>query len=597
MNAIMKVLLLCSMLLPISAVVSVVAQELDITDLPHFMTPAEREMMRFYKPPVSADGITSLPTSPMRTAAEWEKCKGVLITWRSFPTILRQIAVAAQKEGKVYIVANANDTANIKNTIVQGGGTLQNLVFIVAPSNSIWCRDYGPWSVYSNGADTLHFIDWIYNRPRPNDDLVPVAMATALQVPLFQMTTPPNDLVHTGGNFMTDGFGTGFSSHLVLDENPTKTEAQIDSLMHRFMGIRRYIKMQNLPYDGIHHIDMHMKLLDEETLLVGQYPPGVSDGPQIEANLQYVLSNFQTCYNRPYRVVRIPMPPDQFGRYPSQGGYYRTYTNSLIINKTVIVPTYEERFDTTALRIYRNAMPGYNIVGINCNQIIPQSGAIHCITKEIADDEPIVIAHKRWLDSPDTAWRQVVAKITSPSGISRAELFWTTDTTQGFQAVPMKAIGADSFRAEIASPTVRNTSQTIFYYIAATSNSNKRITKPLTAEQGGAWQFTIQPSLTASQPTAKPIDFSLAQNYPNPFNPTTTITYTLPSQSQVRLELFDVLGRKIATLLDEKQMSGTHVYCLNAAQHALSSGVYFYRLEASTSGERFMQTKKMMLLK
>lgn len=593
----MKVLLLCSMLLPISAVVSVVAQELDITDLPHFMTPAEREMMRFYKPPVSADGITSLPTSPMRTAAEWEKCKGVLITWRSFPTILRQIAVAAQKEGKVYIVANANDTANIKNTIVQGGGTLQNLVFIVAPSNSIWCRDYGPWSVYSNGADTLHFIDWIYNRPRPNDDLVPVAMATALQVPLFQMTTPPNDLVHTGGNFMTDGFGTGFSSHLVLDENPTKTEAQIDSLMHRFMGIRRYIKMQNLPYDGIHHIDMHMKLLDEETLLVGQYPPGVSDGPQIEANLQYVLSNFQTCYNRPYRVVRIPMPPDQFGRYPSQGGYYRTYTNSLIINKTVIVPTYEERFDTTALRIYRNAMPGYNIVGINCNQIIPQSGAIHCITKEIADDEPIVIAHKRWLDSPDTAWRQVVAKITSPSGISRAELFWTTDTTQGFQAVPMKAIGADSFRAEIASPTVRNTSQTIFYYIAATSNSNKRITKPLTAEQGGAWQFTIQPSLTASQPTAKPIDFSLAQNYPNPFNPTTTITYTLPSQSQVRLELFDVLGRKIATLLDEKQMSGTHVYCLNAAQHALSSGVYFYRLEASTSGERFMQTKKMMLLK
>ncbi len=593
MNAIMKALLLCSMLLPLRAF----AQERDTTELPHFMTPAEREMMGFYKPPVSADGITSVPTSPMRTAAEWEPCKGVLITWRSFPTILRQIVVAAQKEGKVYIVANASDTTNIKNTIVQGGGTLQNLVFIVALSNSIWCRDYGPWSVYSNGVDTLHFIDWIYNRPRPNDDLVPMAIATALQVPLFQMTTPPNDLVHTGGNFMTDGFGTGFSSRLVLDENPTKTEAQIDSLMRRFMGIERYIKMQNLPYDGIHHIDMHMKLLDEETLLVGEYPQGISDGPQIEANLQYVLSNFQTCYNRPYRVIRVPMPPDQFGRYPSQGGYYRTYTNSLIINKTVIVPTYEERFDTTALRIYRNAMPGYTIVGINCNQIIPQSGAIHCITKEIADDEPIVIAHKRLHDSPDTASRQVVAKITSRTGIARAELFWTTDTTQGFQMVLMQAIGADSFRAEITSPTVRNTSQTIFYYIAATSNSNKRLTKPFTAEQGGAWKFAIQPPLNVAQPTAQPIAFSLAQNYPNPFNPTTIITYTLPRASQVRLELFDVLGRKITTLFDEKQMPGAHAYSFNAAQHTLSSGVYFYRLEASTSGERFVQTKKMMLLK
>ena len=47
-------------------------------------------------------------------------------------------------------------------------------------------------------------------------------------------------------------------------------------------------------YDGIHHIDMHMKLLDESTLLVSEYPTGVADGPQIEANLQYVLSNFTT---------------------------------------------------------------------------------------------------------------------------------------------------------------------------------------------------------------------------------------------------------------------------------------------------------------
>ncbi|WP_448522334.1 T9SS type A sorting domain-containing protein, partial [Schleiferia thermophila] len=144
----------------------------------------------------------------------------------------------------------------------------------------------------------------------------------------------------------------------------------------------------------------------------------------------------------------------------------------------------------------------------------------------------------------------------------------------------------------------RNTSQPIFYYIAATTTTNKRITKPLTAEQGGAWTFTIQPSLNLAQSPAKPQRFELSQNYPNPFNPTTTITYTLPSASPVRLELFDVLGRKVATLVNAKQSAGTHTYRLNATQFALSSGVYFYRIQADgANGERFVQTKKMILLK
>ena len=73
---------------------------------------------------------------------------------------------------------------------------------------------------------------------------------------------------------MADGLGTGFSSNLVVNENPTHSIAEIDTIMKQFMGIDRYIKMNELPYDGIHHIDMHMKLLDEETILMGEYPAG-----------------------------------------------------------------------------------------------------------------------------------------------------------------------------------------------------------------------------------------------------------------------------------------------------------------------------------
>lgn len=63
--------------------------------------------------------------------------------------------------------------------------------------------------------------------------------------------------------------------------------------MKKFMGIERYAKMEKLPYDGIHHIDMHMKLLDEETLLVGEYPAGIANGPQIEANINMCYPIFK----------------------------------------------------------------------------------------------------------------------------------------------------------------------------------------------------------------------------------------------------------------------------------------------------------------
>ncbi len=91
-------------------------------------------------------------------------------------------------------------------------------------------------------------------------------------------------------------------------------------------------------------------------------------------------------------------------------------------------------------------------------------------------------------------------------------------------------------------------------------------------------------------PTA-PKTFLLEQNYPNPFNPSTTIRYQLPVASEVKLEVYDVLGKKVATLVSERQAAGYYQYVWNA--DGLTSGVYFYRLQAGT----FTQTKKMILVK
>jgi hypothetical protein len=91
-------------------------------------------------------------------------------------------------------------------------------------------------------------------------------------------------------------------------------------------------------------------------------------------------------------------------------------------------------------------------------------------------------------------------------------------------------------------------------------------------------------------PTA-PKTFLLEQNYPNPFNPSTTIRYQLPVASEVKLEIYDVLGKKIATLVNERQSAGSYQVVWNAS--GLSSGTYFYRLQAGT----FVETKKMIMVK
>jgi hypothetical protein len=88
-----------------------------------------------------------------------------------------------------------------------------------------------------------------------------------------------------------------------------------------------------------------------------------------------------------------------------------------------------------------------------------------------------------------------------------------------------------------------------------------------------------------------PTTFALEQNYPNPFNPSTTIRYALPNSAKVRLMIYDLLGREIATLVNEEQSAGWKEVEWNAS--AFSSGIYFYKIHANN----FNETKKMVLMK
>ena len=96
-----------------------------------------------------------------------------------------------------------------------------------------------------------------------------------------------------------------------------------------------------------------------------------------------------------------------------------------------------------------------------------------------------------------------------------------------------------------------------------------------------------------------PTEFTLHQNYPNPFNPSTMINYQLPISSEVNLVIYNNLGEKVATLVDEKQQVGN--YSVNYDATGLSSGIYLYRLvvgnTSTGSGQGYVETKKMVYLK
>ena len=116
---------------------------------------------------------------------------------------------------------------------------------------------------------------------------------------------------------------------------------------------------------------------------------------------------------------------------------------------------------------------------------------------------------------------------------------------------------------------------------------------------------TIDDSLILnSQPTdvdetgdlGLPKTFQLAQNYPNPFNPATTIEYSLPQRSDVVIEIFDILGRKVRQFVNETRSAGVYKVMWDGTDQSgnpVSTGIYFYRIQA---GE-FVESRKMLLIK
>ena len=425
----------------------------------HYLSQEEMEL------PLNNRNFT--PTDPpegfVRNVAEFDQMQAVMVRY-PFGIPVSLIAEMAEDTRVLTIVANEQEKQNVLNMYTSYNVNLDHCDFLFAPTNTYWTRDYGPFFIFS-GDNEPAIVDFPYNRPRPDDDNIAVVLAQYLNINLYGM-----NLIHTGGNYMCNGMGQAASTDLVLDENPTLTEEEVDTLAENFLGIETYHITADPLGLYIKHIDCWGKYLAPDKILIGQVPPSDSRYDDFEAIATY-FANQISSYGDHYKVYRVFTPGSPIDT---------PYTNSLILNKKVLVPTTGSQWDEDAITAYQQAMPGYEIVGVQYGGWI-NTDALHCRTKGIADINQLYIWHKPTLGNIDFEYSYPIsADLYNCSGqpVYQDSVFLIYQINQNsFDTILMMPKADDSigYTGNISGATPGDT---VHYYLFAADESGHRANHP-----------------------------------------------------------------------------------------------------------------------
>jgi agmatine/peptidylarginine deiminase len=271
------------------------------------------------------------------------------------------------------IVSGAAQQSSATTTLTNAGADMSQVSFLIAPTDSVWIRDYGPRFVTEDGG--LAIVDHTYNRPRPLDDVIPDFVAGAWSLPQYDIP-----LVHGGGNFHLFGDGEAFMSELILVENPGLTAQDVQDYFAQYEGLEVTI-WPGFPssYDSTRHIDMWLLPARNRRVIVGEYAAGEGSGVPRTITEDAVTE----LLARGYTVFRTPGW--------RENGTHFTYTNAVLFNKLVLVPQFNNDPDyadenAAALAVFQQAFPGYQVIPIDSTQLVTFAGVIHCIVMHVPDE-------------------------------------------------------------------------------------------------------------------------------------------------------------------------------------------------------------------
>ncbi len=425
-------------------------------ELPIGFTPEEL-LLRHTIPDMSRE--TDPPPSPIRNIAEFERMQGVLIR---YPLGISTSLVAEMAEDViVYCLVSNSQQSSAYNALNNAGVNMDHVEFILGSTDSYWTRDYGPWWVV-DGDREVSVVDFTYNRPRPNDNEAPLKMSEHLDTPYFS-----TDLIHAGGNYMTDGYHVSASTSLVYDENAI-SDSEVNSTLENYYGINEYHVVDDPNGDYIQHIDCWGKFLSPTKLLLREVPESHSQYDEIEEVVDY-FTNHMNTFGESWEIFRVWTPNNQ------------PYTNSLILNNKILVPIMSSSWDDDALAVYEEALPGYEVIGFTGSWV--SSDGLHCRAKGIPDLDMLQIFHNpiNNQDSPQDGYLvSAIIDDLSEEGLIDDELkvYWKNSMMDNYESIQMDVCPEDIEDCYNGLIPSQSEDTQVSYYIHAVDNTGRVETSP-----------------------------------------------------------------------------------------------------------------------
>ena len=348
-----------------------------------------------------------IPSTPFslgyRMPAEWEPHAATWLAWPHEKTdwpgkfgpipwvyadIVRHLS---QVERVRILVTNQAMERTALRILKSVGAYLSAVDFFHVPTNRGWIRDFGPIFVRNSGKGEIAVTNWRFNawakyNDGKKDDAANDKLAHKMKWNMWSPTHRGRRIVLEGGSIDVNGMGTMLTTEECLlspiqARNPGVSRKELAAVFGDYLGVSNILWLKNgIAGDDTHgHVDDLSRFVNPTTVVtVVENDPSDANYQPLQENLA-LLREMKDQDGRALRVETLPMPDPVFfdeQRLPA------SYANFYIANQLLLVPTFNDPHDVTALAKLGTLFPGRKIVGIACLDLVLGLGTLHCMTQQ-----------------------------------------------------------------------------------------------------------------------------------------------------------------------------------------------------------------------
>jgi len=380
------------------------------------MAAARTQINRAYKKPDQAGSGQSSGPASIVFPGEFEKQQAVWMQWPEgmystasnpvYPVFIDIIKALDPYVRVNLITQSKEEITQIEDLLKANGYTGTNVSYYIVNHLSIWARDVGPVFVKDseNGLNVVDFGFNNYGRGASRYFLDTESRIDRLTAQLLKLPVIATSLVSEGGGVESNGRGTiMITESVALNRNPALAKEQIENEYKRVLGAKKVIWLKRgLAEDDLitnGHVNEIARFASPDTILLAQvlpedrYTNQTSQDSYLRLEENYnILLNSTDQDGKPFRIIRIPMPPTLYGEADDTGKIpVRSYLNYAVTNGAVLMQTYWKPGRSEKLKavedqvrdIFQSVFPGRAVIGINAESVNLWGGGIHCITQHM----------------------------------------------------------------------------------------------------------------------------------------------------------------------------------------------------------------------